>query len=340
MNQTWRSLPRARGSATSRRRDQPLHHNAAAGELEALPQTERQPRHMACRPPAVRPRTAAPAAGVARRTRLREHRSRAREHGQRLDGRVARRVQAHLGREAFRRRAIGLVCARLPALRSGHRVPVSEDRRRAQQPDAGLHGPTLAHRGEAPPVERSGARRGRGQPGPAGAPSVAHIGRGASCAAPWVNPKAGGAPPGWGPEPRGVRHPSAHAEERMARAASVTVPSGDAAASPFEGKARKPRSRPSDREPCPSAGMRSSSCLTRCRSVSRVARRRWSQRRWPTSFTISRTRRRSDPARHSPRGRAEPARLCRRPRRRTTSALADTATSTGPHRAAPERSQG
>jgi hypothetical protein len=130
--------------------------------------------------------------------------------------------------------------------------------------------------------------------------------------------KRAGRRPAGEPEPRGVRHPSAHAEERMARAASVTVPSGDAAASPFEGKARKPRSRPSDREPCPSAGMRSSSCLTRCRSVSRVARRKWSPRRWPTSFTISRTRRRSDPARHSPRGRAEPARLCRRPRRRTT----------------------
>jgi hypothetical protein len=41
-----------------------------------------------------------------------------------------------------------------------------------------------------------------------------------------------------------------------------------------------------------------------------------------------------DPARHSPRGRAELARLCRRPRRRSTSALADTATPTGPHRAA------
>jgi hypothetical protein len=40
----------------------------------------------------------------------------------------------------------------------------------------------------------------------------------------------------------------------MARAASLTVPSGDAAAPPFEGKARKPRSRPADREPCTSAG--------------------------------------------------------------------------------------
>jgi len=29
--------------------------------------------------------------------------ARAREHGQRLDGRVGRRVRAHLGREAFRR---------------------------------------------------------------------------------------------------------------------------------------------------------------------------------------------------------------------------------------------
>jgi len=131
-----------------------------------------------------------------------------------------------------------------------------------------------------------------------------------------------------------MRRPLAHAEESMAPATSLPVPSGDPAASPSRRRSgdQTATARTSSRARAPR--LRSPSSSTRCRSVRRIAWRRWSPRRWPILFTISRTRRQSDPARHSPRGRAEAARLCRRPRRRSTSALADTAT---PDRTEPPR---
>jgi hypothetical protein len=86
----------------------------------------------------------------------------------------------------------------------------------------------------APSTNRAGP--GRGQPGPAGAPSVAHIGRGASCPAPWVNRKECRAPPGRRTGATPCAPSVAHAEESMAPATSLPVPSGDPAASPWRGR--------------------------------------------------------------------------------------------------------